>query len=514
MLAEGVPFQEAIDFLKERLRLPEAVFQSLLREMDAAAQSRSRAMSEAMYRDLLGEVLKALENGTAYGAFKDSFDAIAARHGWKGEDEAGWRSRLIFRVATAQAQAAGEWRTIQRFKTTRPWLRYVAVLDDRTRHEHRDWHGVVLHCDDPWWDTHFPPNGFNCRCSVQQLSDRNLKRYGYEVSPAAPERRIEIRQTVVDGVRRMVETPRGIDPGFAVNVGKAGLKLPGGPPRPGPASRSASRPWAGRGFNTEVAPWREAFIREEAETMRQAGVRERDVASRLAPLERPELVEQTLADFCRRAALYVRVPDKALRQIVSDGRFKTQYETGSSRGALLLDRRKRFEEELWGFGPEAISDAERPVYGYLSVAGPDTPPMAAFYGGVAVRLKDGLKARATFTMGDSLNRNQAALARVSTGRPYSEVVNRFNRLDSLPSEMENPHALTWNGEKAEPVPGMDINDAVSEYAEFQVFGGVSIADIAEVHFEDEASLARLLGKTARKKLTDAGVALYAGGKEI
>jgi hypothetical protein len=69
--------------------------------------------------------------------------------------------------------------------------------------------------DDPWWDTHFPPNGFNCRCYVQSLSQRDLARFGYQGSEEAAE-----SPMVIVWVRgRPVETPRGIDLGFAWNVG-------------------------------------------------------------------------------------------------------------------------------------------------------------------------------------------------------------------------------------------------------------------------------------------------------
>lgn len=45
---------------------------------------------------------------------------------------------------------------------------------------HRVWQDVMP-VDDPWWLTQFPP-GWNCRCHVQSLSERDLARYGLEVS--------------------------------------------------------------------------------------------------------------------------------------------------------------------------------------------------------------------------------------------------------------------------------------------------------------------------------------------
>lgn len=226
VVVRGIPLAEAIDFLKERLALPEALWQSLVREADRAARTRAAGMSEAMYRDLIAEILKSLETGTSYADFKAGFDAIGLRHGWKGEDEAGWRSKLIFRTMTAQAQAAGAWRQIQRAKALRPWLRYVAIEDSRVRDEHRHWHGTVLAVDDPWWDTHFPPNGFHCRCAVRQLNDRDLVRHGYTVSAAAPDINLVPQLVTIDGVTQYQMVPKGIHPGFAFNAGKVGLGLP------------------------------------------------------------------------------------------------------------------------------------------------------------------------------------------------------------------------------------------------------------------------------------------------
>jgi SPP1 gp7 family putative phage head morphogenesis protein len=72
------------------------------------------------------------------------------------------RLRLIYDVNTRMAYAAGRWERIQAAKATHPYLRYVTRADERVRASHRPWHGVTLPVDDPWWRTHYPPNGWRC----------------------------------------------------------------------------------------------------------------------------------------------------------------------------------------------------------------------------------------------------------------------------------------------------------------------------------------------------------------
>lgn len=225
----GIRFEEAIAFLRERLALPEEIWQALVAEADRAARTRAAGMSAAMNRDILEAVLKALEEGQTLAQFEEAFETIARAHGWAGDQ---WRAELIFRTQIAQAQAAGRWRQIERLKVSRPWLRYLTAGDHRVRPAHAAWHNVILRHDDPWWETHFPPNGFNCRCHVQQLSDRDLARYGLTPSPAAPPLNPVIKFVKIDGVLTPVEVPAGIDPGFAYNPGRIGLDLPPEAARP------------------------------------------------------------------------------------------------------------------------------------------------------------------------------------------------------------------------------------------------------------------------------------------
>ena len=127
------------------------------------------------------------------------------------------RLATIFDTNLRMAHARGRWERIEALKEEMPYLRYVATLDARTRPDHRRWHGTVLPVDDPWWRSHYPPNGWRCRCTVQQLSERDLRRRGREVTPRP---RDGTRKWTNRRTGEILDIPDGIDPGFERNVGR------------------------------------------------------------------------------------------------------------------------------------------------------------------------------------------------------------------------------------------------------------------------------------------------------
>jgi len=62
-----------------------------------------------------------------------------------------------------------KWLNVQANKDIYPYLRYETAGDSRVREAHQKLNGVILPVDSPFWDTAFPPNGWNCRCTVKQL---------------------------------------------------------------------------------------------------------------------------------------------------------------------------------------------------------------------------------------------------------------------------------------------------------------------------------------------------------
>ena len=185
-----------------------------------------------------GEVDRAIADGIAFGEFHESLEPRLRSLGWWGrqpmvDPETGEirvvqlgsprRLHTIFDTNLRTSYAAGRWERIQRVKESSPWLRYVAVQDSRTRPEHMAWHGTVLPVDHPFWRTHYPPNGWKCRCTVEQLSDRDLEEFGLSPSDGPPEGSGETRPWLNRRTGETARVPLGIDPGFSHNAGIANV---------------------------------------------------------------------------------------------------------------------------------------------------------------------------------------------------------------------------------------------------------------------------------------------------
>ena len=234
-LPAGVPPREAIDFFRAKGFKLGFAWQDVWQEEHAQAFTVAKAMRVDLLQDIRAALDRAIAQGTTFEQFKAELVPTLKAKGWWGRQDVadpltgklvsaqlGSPRRLatIFDVNVRSAYAAGRWEQIQRVKAQRPFLRYVAVLDRRTRPMHRHWHGTLLPVDDAWWGAHYPPNGWRCRCTVQQLSERDLKRRGLEISPRPND---GTRKWINRRTGELTDVPAGIDPGFGFNIGAARL---------------------------------------------------------------------------------------------------------------------------------------------------------------------------------------------------------------------------------------------------------------------------------------------------
>src|SRR5207237_8429074 len=85
------------------------------------------------------------------------------------------RLRIIYDTNLRTSYAAGNWAGFARNKADLPWLMYAHTTSLHPRVEHLAWDGITLPVDDPWWDTHYPPNGWGCKCGVIALTDAQYR---------------------------------------------------------------------------------------------------------------------------------------------------------------------------------------------------------------------------------------------------------------------------------------------------------------------------------------------------
>ena len=76
--------------------------------------------------------------------------------------------RAEYNFVQSSAEMAAKW---ERFSEDgdRYNLQYRTANDSKARPEHAALNGVTLPPSDPFWEEYYPPNGWNCRCTVVQV---------------------------------------------------------------------------------------------------------------------------------------------------------------------------------------------------------------------------------------------------------------------------------------------------------------------------------------------------------
>lgn len=255
----GLPFQEAIDFYKAKIQLPSSGWTDIWQQQHSHAFVVAGAAHDALVEDLYNAIAQAKENG-GYDVFQKAFPEIAAKHGWAYNGTPGWRSKVIYDTNVTQAYNAGRYQQMMAVKDLRPYWQYQHTSIEHPRLTHKAWSGLILPADDSWWDTHFPQNAWGCKCRVRSLSRVEAKREwestGKNGPDTAPPMEWEERVVGKNGSNpRTVKVPKGIDPGFAYNPGKAYLEPLTVPPLQGydAVLKERSKPWP-TGFTPPPLP--------------------------------------------------------------------------------------------------------------------------------------------------------------------------------------------------------------------------------------------------------------------
>jgi len=141
--------------------------------------------------DVLDQIRAAVDaarcEGETLADFRKRFRQIVREHGWPGgtggDSEEGFQQRTeeIYFDNLRLSYMAGRWEALRNV----PYLQYQhGAPPGRPGRETQAWDGLILARDDPWWQTHYPPNGVNCRDAVFGVSEARLRAMGKAVDTA------------------------------------------------------------------------------------------------------------------------------------------------------------------------------------------------------------------------------------------------------------------------------------------------------------------------------------------
>ena len=117
--------------------------------------------------------------------------------------------RAEYNFVQSSAEMAAKWEKFME-DGDRYYLQYRTAKDDKVRPEHAALHGVTLPITDPFWEEYYPPNGWNCRCTVVQVRKSKY--------PATPH-----DEAMVLGEEALQRDSKGI---FHFNAGKEQKTVP------------------------------------------------------------------------------------------------------------------------------------------------------------------------------------------------------------------------------------------------------------------------------------------------
>ncbi len=162
----STPYSEAIDFVKAKMGLSADQIEDLRKEFGDQAIEVTRNLgdvAELAAREAMQEIV---ESGThVRGGIKKLHEKL---------DKAGITAQkkhvleTLVRTQVQMSYSAGRWSMLQDpdIQSMLWGFEYSAVGDARTRANHEALDGVTFKKDDQQLSTLWPPNGYNCRCTM------------------------------------------------------------------------------------------------------------------------------------------------------------------------------------------------------------------------------------------------------------------------------------------------------------------------------------------------------------
>lgn len=204
----GQPAKEAVDYFARKSLMPSQGWETV----SALEHQRAFTVAQTAGFNVLGDIQdaakRAQREGWSHKQFQSFLEPTLKAKGWWGkaiDPKTGeitkmypgtskpvqygspTRLQLIYDTNMSVANAAGRRERQLAAKKEFPYWRYTAVMDRRTRPAHAALNGSIFPVDHSFWSSHYPPNGFRCRCTVQAVSAEDARAEGAAIQSGGEE---------------------------------------------------------------------------------------------------------------------------------------------------------------------------------------------------------------------------------------------------------------------------------------------------------------------------------------
>ncbi len=198
------PDKDAQRFLGGKTAVSKTVFDGLLPELRPYAFTVAGVENVTILKKLRDRIAE-LPAGADWDEIKT--DLAAEISPWLGNDTAAGlrRAETLLRTHGYQAFAVTQHRTLKAQTDVFPWWEYDTANDDRVRSSHAALDGKVFPANSPFWQSHFPPWEWGCRCNIIARSEDDVA----EIM-AADAKKIPEARRVISGTRLAKAEKEGV----------------------------------------------------------------------------------------------------------------------------------------------------------------------------------------------------------------------------------------------------------------------------------------------------------------
>jgi SPP1 gp7 family putative phage head morphogenesis protein len=165
----NLPPDRAAEYLRELTPVTRHTFDGLTAQYRRDAFTIAGTADLRLIQKIRDQLAKTLHQGATPAEFKAAAKALTTEAGV--EELNAFTLDTVFQTNMQKAYSLGRYEQMSEPAVTDalPFWEYMTVGDDRVRPEHAVLDGFQALAADPVWNKIYPPNGFNCRCTVIPL---------------------------------------------------------------------------------------------------------------------------------------------------------------------------------------------------------------------------------------------------------------------------------------------------------------------------------------------------------